>query len=115
MSTTTSGQPFDFDPWLARHAGLPRRRPGSLTTSYSLLTRLQNWDDEKSWGVFFERYWRLIYSLAIRSGLTETEAEDVVQETIVCVAKDIQKFQRDRERGSFKGWLRNLTRWRIAD
>src|ERR1051325_10563509 len=91
------------------------RQRDSLTTSYSLLTRLENWDDEKSWKDFFERYWRLIYSLAIRAGLTETEAEDVVQETVVCVAKDIQKFQQDRERGSFKGWLRNLTRWRIAD
>jgi RNA polymerase sigma-70 factor (ECF subfamily) len=39
----------------------------------------------------------------------------VVQETIICVAKDIHKFKRDRQMGSFKGWLRNLTRWRIAD
>ncbi len=90
-------------------------RRDSLTTSYSLLTRLENWDDDKSWKEFFERYWRLIYSLAIRSGLTEAEAEDVVQETVVCVAKDIRKFQCNRERGTFKGWLRNLTRWRIAD
>jgi len=57
----------------------------------------------------------LIYSVAIKSGLTETEAEEVVQETVICVAKSIQKFKRDRARGSFKGWLRNLTRWRIAD
>jgi DNA-directed RNA polymerase specialized sigma24 family protein len=28
---------------------------------------------------------------------------------------DINKFKRDRKFGSFKGWLRNLTRWRIAD
>ena len=39
----------------------------------------------------------------------------MVQETVICVTKDIQKFQRDRARGSFKGWLRNLTRWRIQD
>ncbi len=57
----------------------------------------------------------MIYSVAIKSGLTETEAEEVVQETVICVAKSIQKFKRDRARGSFKGWLRNLTRWRIAD
>lgn len=87
----------------------------ALTTSYNLLTRLENWDDQKSWKDFFDRYWRLIYSMAIRSGLTEAEAEDVVQETVVCVAKDIHKFQQDRTRGTFKGWLRNLTRWRIAD
>ena len=86
-----------------------------IPTRYSLLSRLQNWDDGGSWKEFFDTYWHLIYATAIKSGLTETEAQDVVQETIICVAKDIQKFKRDRDRGSFKGWLRNLTRWRIAD
>ena len=84
-------------------------------TRYSLLSRLQDWDDQDSWRDFFDTYWRLIYSVAIKSGLTETEAQDVVQETVICVAKDIAKFKRDRDRGSFRGWLRNLTRWRIND
>jgi RNA polymerase sigma factor (sigma-70 family) len=60
-------------------------------------------------------YWRLIYSVAVKSGLTEAEAQEVVQETIISVARDIQKFKRDRALGSFKGWLRNIIRWRIAD
>jgi RNA polymerase sigma factor (sigma-70 family) len=79
------------------------------------LSRLQNRDDQDSWKDFFDTYWRLIYSIALKSGLTEAEAQDVVQETIICIAKDIEKFKRDRALGSFKGWLRNLTRWRIAD
>lgn len=86
-----------------------------IPTRYSLLSRLQNWDDQESWQDFFDTYWRLIYSFALKSGLTATEAEDVVQETIISVARNIQKFKRDRSLGSFKGWLRNLTRWRIAD
>lgn len=86
-----------------------------IPTRYSLLSRLENWDDQDSWKDFFDTYWRLIYSLAIRSGLTETEAQDVVQDTVICVAKDISKFKRDRALGSFKGWLKNIIRWRIAD
>jgi len=86
-----------------------------IPTRYSLLSRLQNWDDQDSWKEFFDTYWRLLYSFALKSGLTDAEAQDVVQETIIAVAKNIQKFRRDRELGSFKGWLRNLTRWRIAD
>jgi RNA polymerase sigma factor (sigma-70 family) len=86
-----------------------------IPTRYSLLSRLQNWDDQESWRVFFDTYWRLIYSIALKSGLTEVEAADVVQETVICIAKDIDKFKRGRKFGSFKGWLRNLTRWRIAD
>ena len=86
-----------------------------IPTRYSLLSRLQNRDDQDSWKEFFDTYWRLIYSFARKSGLTETEAEEVVQETMISVTKDIEKFKRDRALGSFKGWLRNLTRWRIAD
>ena len=86
-----------------------------IPTRYSLLSRLQDWDDQESWKDFFDTYWRLIYSIALKSGLTDAEAQDVVQETVICVAKDISKFKRDRNLGSFKGWLRNLTRWRIAD
>jgi RNA polymerase sigma factor (sigma-70 family) len=86
-----------------------------ISTRYTLLSRLEDWDDQDSWKDFFDIYWRLIYSVALKSGLTETEAQDVVQETIISVAKDIQKFKRDRALGSFKGWLRNIIRWRIAD
>jgi RNA polymerase sigma-70 factor (ECF subfamily) len=87
----------------------------SIPTRYSLLSRMQDRDDQDSWKDFFDTYWRLIYSFAIQSGLTDAEAQDVVQETVISVAKDIEKFKRDRTLGTFKGWLRNLTRWRIAD
>ncbi len=86
-----------------------------IPTRYTLLSRLQDWGDAESWRDFFDTYWRLIYSVAVKSGLSEAEAQDVVQETVICVAKDIDKFKRDRSLGSFKGWLRNITRWRIAD
>jgi len=91
----------------------PPRLP--LPTRYSLLSRLRDWGDERSWRDFFETYSPLIYHLALKSGLNEAEAQDVVQETVVAVAKDIDKFRRERELGSFKGWLRNLVRWRIGD
>ncbi len=86
-----------------------------IPTRYSLLSRLKNWDDQDSWKDFFDTYWRLIYAIALKSGLTDTEAQEVVQETIISVAKNIQKFRHDPSLGSFKGWLRNLTRWRILD
>jgi RNA polymerase sigma factor (sigma-70 family) len=87
----------------------------SIPTRYSLLSRLEDRADQDSWRDFFNTYWRLIYSVAVNSGLTEAEAQDVVQETIICVARDIHKFKRDRTLGSFKGWLRSIIRWRIAD
>jgi RNA polymerase sigma-70 factor (ECF subfamily) len=87
----------------------------TILTRYSLLSRLEDWQDNKSWQEFFEIYWRLVYSVALRSGLSDMEAQEVVQETFICVAKNIHQFRRDRAKGTFKGWLRNITRWRIAD
>ncbi|HXJ61352.1 MAG TPA: hypothetical protein VNU68_32310, partial [Verrucomicrobiae bacterium] len=60
-----------------------------LPTRQSLLSRLKAWDDHESWRDFFDTYWRLIYGLAIKSGLTNAEAEDVVQETLLAVAKEM--------------------------
>jgi RNA polymerase sigma-70 factor (ECF subfamily) len=86
-----------------------------LPTRRSLLSRLKAWDDHESWRDFFDTYWRLIYGLAVKSGLTNTEAEDVVQETLLAVAKEMPDFKYDPTRGSFKGWLFEITRRRIAN
>lgn len=88
---------------------------GLLATRRSLVDRLVNWDDRKHWQEFFDTYWKLIYSAARQSGLTESEAQEVVQETVITVAKKIDKLRYDPAIGSFKGWLLNITRWRIAD
>jgi len=85
-----------------------------LPTRQSLLSRLKSWDDGESWREFFETYWRLIYGAATRSGLNDAEAQDVVQDTIISVAKRIEKFKYDPAVDSFKGWLLYLTRKRIA-
>jgi RNA polymerase sigma factor (sigma-70 family) len=87
----------------------------SLATRASLLGRLKNWDDARSWEEFAQTYSRLIRAVAIKAGLNEAEAKDVEQETLLCVAKTIHEFESNPERGSFKSWLLNLTRWRIAD
>jgi RNA polymerase sigma factor (sigma-70 family) len=91
------------------------RASGLVATRRSLVERLENWDDRKHWQEFFDTYWKLIYSAARKSGLTDAEAQEVVQETVITVAKNIGKLRYDPAIGSFKGWLLNITRWRIAD
>ena len=86
-----------------------------IPTHWTLVARLKNWDDQESWREFFETDWRLIYGVAIKAGLTEVEAQDAVQETVLSVAKRIKDFKADPEFGSFKSWLLHTTRWRIAD
>ena len=86
-----------------------------IHTRQSLLGRLKDWDDDKSWRDFFDTYWRIIYSSARKAGMTDTEAQEVVQETVLSVAKKMKDFKYDPALGSFKGWLKQLTRRRIVD
>jgi RNA polymerase sigma-70 factor (ECF subfamily) len=86
-----------------------------IPTRRTLLSRLRDWEDQASWRDFFDTYWRLIYGVALRAGLNETEAEEAVQETFVSVAKQMPDFRYDPAKGSFKAWLLQITRWRIAD
>lgn len=85
-------------------------------TRRSLIERLADWEDQRTWEDFYQTYWRLIYSVSTKSGLTHDEAFDVVQETVLSVAKQWKKGQQyNPDKGSFKTWLMNITRWRIAD
>ena len=88
---------------------------GLIATRRSLVDRLANWDDQRRWQEFFDTYWKLIYSAARKSGLADAEAQEVVQETVITVAKNIDRLKYDPAVGSFKGWLLQITRWRIAD
>ncbi len=84
-------------------------------TRKSLIARLDNWEDQRTWDDFYKTYWKLIYSVAMKSGLRSDEAFDVVQETILSIAKQSKKNMYNPEKGSFKAWLMHMTRWRIND
>lgn len=84
-------------------------------TRKSLIARLENWEDQRTWDEFYQTYWKLIYSVGMKSGLRSEEAFDCVQETILSIAKQSKKNMYDPEQGSFKSWLMNMTRWRIND
>lgn len=88
---------------------------GYAQTRKSLIARLDNWEDQRTWDEFYKTYWRLIYAVGMKAGLRSEEAFDVVQETILSIAKQSKKNMYDPEKGSFKSWLMNMTRWRIND
>lgn len=88
-------------------------RATSLRTRPSLLKRLQSGDDSESWKEFYRTYGGLIRFFALKSGLTKDEAEDVVQETAIGVARKLPAFVYNPAVCRFKTWLLNLTRWRI--
>jgi len=90
-------------------------RDRSLATRRSLVDGLANWRDRRHWQDFHRTYSKLIYGFARRAGLSDAEANDALQETLLTVARRADGFHYDPARGSFKGWLLQIARWRVAD
>jgi RNA polymerase sigma-70 factor (ECF subfamily) len=90
-------------------------RPAYQATRRSLVERLANWEDQRAWQEFYETYRHLLFAVARQSGLTDVEAQEAVQETVIAVAKKSGGLRYDPKLGSFKAWLLQVVRWRIAD
>ena len=101
------------DPILSS-VGISVSRDDTIATRASLLDRLRDCQDQASWQEFFDTYWRLIYTVATQAGLSDAEAQDVVQETVISVAKNVGEFRYDPKICSFKTWMLRMTRWRIS-
>jgi len=87
----------------------------SYPTRPSLLERVKDRDDQTSWQEFADFYSKLIFGFALKAGLTEVEAQEVVQETLIAAAKNLPEFRYDPKVCSFKTYLLNLTNWRVKD
>jgi RNA polymerase sigma factor (sigma-70 family) len=94
---------------------MTRSVDNSLLTRRTLLSRLRNLDDQESWRTFFNIYWRLLYNVARKSGLDDSSAQEIVQETVIAVARKMPEFRYDPARGTFRQWLLRITRRRIVD
>lgn len=85
-----------------------------IPTRASLLGRLKNSKDQSSWQEFFDTYSPLIFAVAQKAGLSDAQAKAVLKATVASVAEHMPSFRYDPRIGSFKVWLRNLTRLQIV-
>jgi RNA polymerase sigma-70 factor (ECF subfamily) len=80
-----------------------------LPTSLSLLDRLKSArPDGSDWGRLQEIYRPLVLGWLARVPGLGIEAEDLAQEVLVILVREIPRFDRRRE-GSFRAWLRQIT------
>jgi RNA polymerase sigma-70 factor (ECF subfamily) len=77
-------------------------------TRASLLARIRNPADQAAWHQFVEIYRPLILRLARQKGMQEADAEDVVQDVLVAVAKAVEQREHDRKRAKFRTWLHRV-------
>lgn len=94
------------------HRDASGETPGS--TSAGLVAGVQQGDPE-AWKRLARVYAPLVYHWCRRRGLQASDAEDVVQNVFLTVAKRIAEFRRDRPGDSFRGWLWGITRNKLGD
>lgn len=87
----------------------------SLETNPSLLVRIRDLDDAQAWNQFVEIYAPLIHDYGRRRGLQDADAADLAQDVLQAVARSAGRFEYDRTRGSFRGWLLTITRNKLMD
>jgi RNA polymerase sigma-70 factor (ECF subfamily) len=83
-------------------------------TSLSLLERARG-RDEDAWRQLVSLYSPLVVSWCQKSGLGPAECNDILQDVFGAVASHLADFRRDRSGGTFRGWLRVITRNKIRD
>ncbi len=81
----------------------------------SLLLRLCDSDDHEAWVEFVTLYEPIIYRSLRRHGLQDADARDLMQELLLAVSRSIAHWDPDKQRGSFRGWLRRVTRNLVID
>ena len=87
--------------------------PGHGTTSLSLLQRVQT-RDAVAWDRLVTLYRPLVCHWCRQGGVGPDDVDDVTQEVFLAVANGLGQFHH-RGSGSFRAWLRGVTRHKLLD
>lgn len=79
-------------------------------TRASLILRLQNGEDVAAWELFESIYAPVIHRIAARHGLQPADADNVVQEVLLRVAKSVGNWLEKSPKGPFRAWLITIAR-----
>jgi RNA polymerase sigma-70 factor (ECF subfamily) len=90
-----------------------RSRGSFMETSASLLERLRISPNEAAWRRFNDLYQPLIRRWLLHDSSLREEADDIVQEVLGVLVRELPGFRR-RRNGSFRRWLRTITAHRLA-
>ncbi len=87
----------------------------SEPTSPSLLCRVRNSSDATSWREFAGLYETLIRRWLYTHRVQTTDADDIVQEVLLFVHREIPRFEHNGRTGAFRNWLRQVTANRLRE
>jgi RNA polymerase sigma-70 factor (ECF subfamily) len=84
-------------------------------TRASLLLRLRRPEDIEAWEQFVEIYTPIIHGFLRGKRVQDADACDLSQEVMGTVARTMQRFEYDPQRGRFRGWLLTVTHRKLID
>ena len=87
---------------------VPSHRPPLAETPISLLERLRLRPDPASWRRLHDLYAPLVRGWLGRHGLQPTDVDDLSQEVLATLVRELPEFRHDLRRGAFRRWLRTI-------
>ena len=79
-------------------------------TSQSLIARVKDSADEAAWSEFLGIYQPVVYRMARRRGMQDADAQDVVQQVFVSIARAIERWTPGDDLPPFRAWLTTIAR-----
>lgn len=76
-----------------------------VETDEALLDQLKRVDAHGAWAEFYQLYWLAVIRYACKLGLSHTQAQDVLQETMMALMRLLPQFEYDPARGRFRNFL----------
>lgn len=77
-------------------------------TSLSLLQQVRQSQEEEAWGRLHRIYEPLIRGWLLRYELQASDADDLAQEVLLAVSKDIANFEHNGRTGAFRAWMKGI-------
>ena len=84
-------------------------------TSLSLLARAQSDASDDAWQQVAGLYASLLRSWLTRFEVPATDADDLIQEVLLTVSRELPRFEHSGCAGAFRSWLRTILVHRLRD
>ena len=81
---------------------------GMTDTSITFLQRLQDSNDPESWDRLMSLYRPLLTTWLRKYDVQVSDSDDLIQEVLIAVVKDLPKFKHNGRTGAFRAWLRSI-------
>jgi len=86
-----------------------------METSVSLLERLQRAPNAGSWHAFVNLYTPWLQGWLRQYRMQDADVDDLVQEVLATVSRELPNFRSGGSPGSFRSWLHAIARNRLRD